>query len=90
MNEVTDEVDYVFHLDDEANIKCVLGGVEAQLLIDSGSKCNLITDQTWSNLKRQRINVYDQVKSPDKVFLAYGRKGTSNCYWIIQYYDINW
>lgn len=67
-----EEIDYVFHLDDDTNIKCILGGIEANLLIDSGSKCNLITDKTWNQLKSQKINVHDQVKSPDKVFLAYG------------------
>lgn len=69
-----EEVDYVFHLDDDSNITCDLGGVETKLLIDSGSTCNLLTDKTWNLLKGQNIEVYDQVKSPKKVFMAYGSK----------------
>lgn len=73
-NSNKEEVDYVFHLDDDSQIKCILGGVETTLLIDSGSTCNLLTDKTWNNLKGQKIEVHDQVKSPNKVFLAYGSK----------------
>ena len=66
------EIDYIFHLDDDEVITCQVGGVNIEMLIDSGSKCNIINDTTWHNLKRCKIKIYNQVKSPEKMFKAYG------------------
>ncbi|XP_049871516.1 uncharacterized protein LOC126370600 [Pectinophora gossypiella] len=62
----TDEVDYVFHLDDDAVVKCEIGGVAVDMLIDSGSKCNIITDKTWKHLKDLKVKAYNQIKNPEK------------------------
>ncbi|KAL0884211.1 hypothetical protein ABMA27_016213 [Loxostege sticticalis] len=44
------------------------------MLIDSGSKYNLITDKTWNMLKEKGVTCFSQEKKPDKTLLAYGSK----------------
>nr|CAH7764304.1 unnamed protein product [Callosobruchus chinensis] len=61
-NVEPEELDYVFQIDDDSVIKCNLGGVPLDMLIDSGSKTNIIDDKT----------VYDQIKNPTKLLFAYG------------------
>ncbi|CAK1582540.1 unnamed protein product [Parnassius mnemosyne] len=56
--EEKEEIDYVFHVDDDTTINCWVDGVKTSLLIDSGCKCNLITDVTWRKLKTNKINVF--------------------------------
>ncbi|KAL4720998.1 hypothetical protein ACJJTC_015381 [Scirpophaga incertulas] len=67
-----EEVDYIFHLDGDESIICSIGEVDVEMLIDSGSKCNIINDVTWELLKSKGIRVNNQVKNPDKIFMAYG------------------
>lgn len=38
------EIDYIFNLDNDTSISCKVGGVTISMLIDSGSKCNVITN----------------------------------------------
>lgn len=71
-NEST--VDYIFHLDDDSEICCQVGGVALKMLIDSGSKCNIINDQTWEYLKQSSVKVSNQNANPDKILMAYGSK----------------
>ncbi|XP_037970244.2 uncharacterized protein K02A2.6-like [Plutella xylostella] len=42
------------------------------MLIDSGCKHNLITDQTWNKLKKNKVQVCNQEANPAKTFVAYG------------------
>lgn len=70
--KLAEEVDYIFHLDGDNFITCILGTVKLHMLIDSGSKCNIITDQTWEILKNSGVRVENQVKNPKKTFMAYG------------------
>lgn len=42
------------------------------MLIDSGSRCNIINDVTWEILKSKGVLVTNQVRNPDKKFIAYG------------------
>lgn len=65
-------IDYIFHLNDDATISCQLGGVNIDMVIDSGSKSNIINDKTWMSLKEKLVQVTNQEKSPNKTFLAYG------------------
>ncbi|XP_060808134.1 uncharacterized protein LOC132903569 [Amyelois transitella] len=67
-----EDVHYIFQIDGDDTIVCTLGGVNIDMLIDSGSKCNIINDATWENLKSLNIIVKNQVKSPQKNFVAYG------------------
>lgn len=67
-----EEVDYVFHIDDDTMIDCTIGGVHIEMLIDSGSKCNLLMASIWEELKKRKIVTSNQEKSPKQVFMAYG------------------
>lgn len=69
-----EEIDYVFNINDDANIECEVGGIKTTMLIDSGSKYNLITDTTWNTLKEKGVKCSNQVKQSDKTLLAYGSK----------------
>lgn len=67
-------LDYIFHIDDDATINCQVGGVTITMLIDSGSKSNIINDKTWDFMKQSNVIVTNQQKSSDKTFMAYGAK----------------
>lgn len=54
-------------------ISCCIGGVDITMLIDSGSKHNLIDDTTWEMMKLQGIHIRNERFDHDKRFLAYGR-----------------
>lgn len=69
---VKTNIDYIFHIDDDISISCSLGGVKVDMIIDSGSKCNILSEKTWKNLKACKIGVRNQTASPDKTFVAYG------------------
>ncbi|CAB3220156.1 unnamed protein product [Arctia plantaginis] len=73
-NKGSTSVDYIFHIDDDAMIDCQVGGVQIQMLIDSGSKSNIINDRTWEYMKQSQVRVSNQEKLSDKTFLAYGAK----------------
>lgn len=65
-------IDYIFHIDDDATITCQIGGVNLDMLIDSGSKCNIICEKSWDFLKSQNCKVKSQDRNRDKIFMAYG------------------
>lgn len=67
-------VNYIFHIDDDAEITCQVGGVNVNMLIDSGSKNNIINDKTWEYLKSKAVVVSNQQPGSDQVFMAYGSK----------------
>ncbi|KAJ8977867.1 hypothetical protein NQ317_004776 [Molorchus minor] len=69
-----EEVNYIFHLDSDTTLRCEIGGVKMTMIIDSGSKNNIVDDKTWEYLKRERIIVKDQRKSPEKKFMSYANK----------------
>lgn len=52
-------------------ITCCIGGVDVTMLIDSGSKHNLIDDTTWEIMKLQDVNIRNERFDHDKRFLAY-------------------
>lgn len=53
-------------------IECNIGGVKSNVLIDSGCKLNLLTTETWEYMKRNKIQVSNQIKNPNMIFKAYG------------------
>ncbi|XP_063391875.1 uncharacterized protein LOC134677371 [Cydia fagiglandana] len=65
-------VDYIFHIDNDETLKCHVGGVEIELVIDSGSKSNILSVSTWDYLKQHNGYVMNQVAEPDKNFIGYG------------------
>lgn len=68
------EVNYIFHIDEDTTLRCNLGGIQVDMVIDSGSKCNILSDKTWDRLKKCKIDVRNQIANPDKTFVAYGTK----------------
>ncbi|KAG7300079.1 hypothetical protein JYU34_015614 [Plutella xylostella] len=63
---------YVFHIDDDVEFNCIVGGVETKMLVDSGCKQNLITEETWNKLKMHNVQVFNQIKNPNINFMSYG------------------
>ncbi|CAH1972263.1 unnamed protein product [Acanthoscelides obtectus] len=53
---------YVFHIDNDCDILCMIGGIPVQMVIDSGSKCNILNDETWTYLKNSQVSVSNQIK----------------------------
>ncbi|XP_022826768.1 uncharacterized protein K02A2.6-like [Spodoptera litura] len=74
VNFVEKDVEYVFNIynDDETSVKCMIGGVVVDMLVDSGCKVNLISDKTWYSLKKQNIKVSNQIQKPNKRLVPYG------------------
>lgn len=54
-------------------IQCNVGGVNIEMLIDSGSKYNLIDDTTWKTMKLRNIKANNLRLDGNKKFLAYGK-----------------
>ncbi|XP_063634881.1 uncharacterized protein K02A2.6-like [Cydia splendana] len=66
------EVDYVFNIDNDAIIECVLGGIKTDLLVDSGCRPNLITGETWETLKSLGAIATNQTSNPTRSLMPYG------------------
>ncbi|XP_055591293.1 uncharacterized protein K02A2.6-like [Uranotaenia lowii] len=49
-----------------------IGGVVTQMLIDSGSKKNIIDNQSWEQMKKQGVVVRNATKDVDQRFRGYG------------------
>ncbi|CAH1999205.1 unnamed protein product, partial [Acanthoscelides obtectus] len=65
---------YVFHIDNDCDILCMIGGIPVQMIIGSGSKCNILNDETWTYLKNSQVSVSNQIKRPKKILMAYASK----------------
>ncbi|CAH2008502.1 unnamed protein product [Acanthoscelides obtectus] len=65
---------YVFHIDNDSDISCMIGGIPVQMVIDSGSKCNILNDETWTYLKNSQVSVSNQIKRPKKILMAHASK----------------
>lgn len=65
-------INYIFYMDDDTTVNCNIGGVNVELLIDSGSTANIISEKTWTHLKGCGVRVSNQVTNSDKIFMAYG------------------
>lgn len=63
-NVISDDIgprdEYIFLFDIFNEIKCQLGGVPVNMVIDSGCRLNIIDDRTWKYLKLNRVKVYNQ------------------------------
>ncbi|XP_055632421.1 uncharacterized protein K02A2.6-like [Toxorhynchites rutilus septentrionalis] len=71
-----DDVKYVFaaSTDDTQGDKvvCSVGGVKIKWIVDSGAGVNVIDSNTWSYLKKLKINVLSQSKDSTRTLKAYG------------------
>lgn len=68
--------DYVFAIrgNDKfsSDLVFTVGGVEIEMLVDSGSSVNVVDENTWNELKRNQVKVLQQSKYSDKVLNPYG------------------
>lgn len=74
---VMDDYDDVFCIataEDSNEIWCQIGGVEVKVIVDSGSKYNIVDRDTWAELKVKNIQTISRGKEVDKKFRAYGGK----------------
>nr|XP_026484830.1 uncharacterized protein K02A2.6-like [Vanessa tameamea] len=71
-NAIEDKIDYVFNILNNDTLTCLVGGIQIQMLIDSGCQHNLITDKTWLKIKENIVKTGEEVKNPGKIFVAYG------------------
>lgn len=68
----SDDVFMVTTNDSEKGVRCQIGGIPTKAIIDSGSKCNLIAEETWTWMKTAGIVVENKTKRSDRSFSAYG------------------
>lgn len=72
-SESDDKVYYAFYGGNDTNVlPGIIGGVQVELLVDSGADVNLIKLETWESLKAQRIRVKSTVKGCSKILKGYG------------------
>ncbi|XP_058456697.1 uncharacterized protein K02A2.6-like [Malaya genurostris] len=64
---------YQISSEDDEYLLCRVGGVEIEMIIDSGSTYNLIDDTTWELLKLKDFKYNSQRFDSSKRFLAYGK-----------------
>lgn len=50
---------------------CKVGGVKLNMIIDSGSDANIIGWEEWSKMKEGGVQIIEQVKGSDRVFMGY-------------------
>lgn len=71
-----DTKDYIFCItskkENENAIDCSIGGIKMEIIIDSGSKDNIVGHDHWEMLKNQNVNVENMLKASDKSFNSYG------------------
>lgn len=72
--EQNEDTQYIFCITGaETNrIHCRIGGIPVELVIDSGSKLNIIDTDSWNRLKVNRIKCVNMTKGTDQSFKAYG------------------
>ncbi|XP_055858008.1 uncharacterized protein K02A2.6-like [Episyrphus balteatus] len=73
-SDANKKVEYIFCIGDTAGneIRCKIGGVAVKVVVDSGSKFNIIDSKTWEFLKTNGIKVSKQRQQANHEFKAYG------------------
>lgn len=71
------ENEYIFHIEQSGDrakneMECTIGGVKMTVVIDSGTKRNIIDVQAWEYLKANKVVVVRQGTSSNVHFSAYG------------------
>lgn len=73
-NEPDDESEYILCVNNGTSNTIIvkIGGVKLEVVIDSGSKFNIIDSKTWEFLKANNIVVFYQSKDVTHSFKSYG------------------
>lgn len=71
--DIEEEEAFVYAVGDthEEDIFCLVGGVIIEMMVDSGSRYNLMGDRSWEYLKRNGVEVIEEGQS-NKDFFPYG------------------
>lgn len=69
-----ENIHYVFAMnpDNDDRVTCKVGGVKLDWMVDSGAGVNVISEETWSFLKKNKMEVEYQTCNVTKSLLAYG------------------
>lgn len=76
-----EEQEYIFCIDNKSSsaknhigrIGVEIGGVAVELVIDTGSDCNIIDPDTWALLKQRQFKFISMSKNSDQSFKSYGQ-----------------
>lgn len=71
-NSNYDDVFCVYTDDASNEVLCTVGGIGLKAIIDSGSKYNIMDQETWNQLKAANVKTISREKKTEKVFKAYG------------------
>lgn len=72
INEDADDENFVLNVgEDEELINCEVAGKQLKMLIDSGSKHNMIDELTWCYLKTNNNKILNVRATTDKIFKAF-------------------
>nr|XP_058952093.1 uncharacterized protein K02A2.6-like [Pocillopora verrucosa] len=83
-----EQVDYAFRVTNKGQsnmLKLSVGGVELEMLVDSGATNNIIDECTWEDLKAKKIKCKSQAAPVDRKLYAYASskplpvKGSFTC-----------
>lgn len=57
---------------DANKIWCKVGGIEIKVVVDSGTRYNIVDRETWTELKGKNVQTLNRQKEVDIGFMAYG------------------
>lgn len=60
--------------DGKGDVKCMVGGVEVKMLVDSGTKRNLLPKKDWETMKTKGVSTLEEIKGTDVILKAYGQE----------------
>lgn len=66
--------EYLFHIDGMDKVPVKVGGVEVELIVDSGATVNVLSVTDWEYLKTRHVKVSAQDPASAKKLLSYGSK----------------
>ena len=69
-----EQVDYAFRVTNEVHsnlLKLSVGGVELEMLVDSGATNNIVDEETWEDLKAKKIKCKSEAAPIDRKLYAY-------------------
>ena len=76
IEELSDEdeapLEYLFFIEGSKFVECKIGGVNQRMVVDSGSRCNLIPKPIWELLKARKIRSLMMTTQSDRKFVGYG------------------
>jgi len=64
-----EQVDYAFRVTNEVHsnlLKLSVGGVELEMLVDSGATNNIVDEETWEDLKAKKIKCKSEAAPIDR------------------------